>query len=50
MSNYYSKQEAKVRIAHELMKRGWKVLYQWDNENGEWKRNDFKSLILNREA
>ncbi len=25
MSNYYSKQEAKVRIAHELMKRGWKV-------------------------
>ena len=25
MSNYYSKQEAKVRIAHELMNRGWKV-------------------------
>ena len=25
MSNYYAKREAKVRIAHELMARGWKV-------------------------
>lgn len=25
MSNYYSKQDAKIRIAHELMNRGWNV-------------------------
>ncbi len=25
MSNYYTKQDAKVRMAHELMKMGWNV-------------------------
>ena len=25
MSNYYSKQDAKIRIAHELMNRGWNI-------------------------